>query len=496
MLDLNVKRYADKHPQLDFSHSVYRGCRVLMTAICPTHGPVTKTPAHWNVNGCPSCGREKGRNLSVEKAQKKFSGLRSFTATKNEKTKQEFQEWRNTVSDTILVLTEYEKDTTPIKLKCLKHAVEFETSFKTARRGKLVCPVCLSERLKTARKAKPEVLKAHCYAAHGDKYDYSKTDFSSGRHVSVIITCKKHGDFWQYLHNHINGCGCPSCRNVVSKPENELFSFIRSLGVEAFQRNRTIIAPKELDIYIPTLSLAVELNGLNWYADDKGGTSLKMKHLLAKEKGIRVIHVFADEWFYKEALIKQLLVRTLTEQKGLQGRKCVVRPITSPEARVFMEKTHLQGFVGGAHYGLFYENELVAALTMVKARFENKSAWEVARFSSSKKVVGAFAKLFSFFKTEKCPQKVISYADLRFGTGNVYATAGFVLTGTTDPDYWWFNRNERLSRYQTQKHKLALDERFKQYYSDDKTETEMCVAAGYRRITGVGHNKWVWVAPQ
>lgn len=44
---------------------------------------------------------------------------------------------------------------------------------------------------------------------HGDKYDYSKTDLNNrdekGR---VIITCPKHGDFWQLPSNHLNGQKC------------------------------------------------------------------------------------------------------------------------------------------------------------------------------------------------------------------------------------------------------------------------------------------------
>lgn len=45
---------------------------------------------------------------------------------------------------------------------------------------------------------------------HNDKYDYSKVDYQ-GNTVPVIIKCKKHGEFRQKPHEHLNGCGCPMC---------------------------------------------------------------------------------------------------------------------------------------------------------------------------------------------------------------------------------------------------------------------------------------------
>lgn len=47
---------------------------------------------------------------------------------------------------------------------------------------------------------------------HGNKYDYSKINYIN-RNEKVCIICPEHGEFWQIPHHHINGCGCPKCRN-------------------------------------------------------------------------------------------------------------------------------------------------------------------------------------------------------------------------------------------------------------------------------------------
>lgn len=57
---------------------------------------------------------------------------------------------------------------------------------------------------------------------HGNKYDYSKTDYISSQ-MKVVIICPEHGDFSVRPNNHtINGSGCPRC-NKFGIPTQEEF---------------------------------------------------------------------------------------------------------------------------------------------------------------------------------------------------------------------------------------------------------------------------------
>ncbi len=47
---------------------------------------------------------------------------------------------------------------------------------------------------------------------HGDKYDYSKTDYINN-HTKVTIICPEHGEFEQIPYHHLNNHGCPKCAN-------------------------------------------------------------------------------------------------------------------------------------------------------------------------------------------------------------------------------------------------------------------------------------------
>lgn len=52
------------------------------------------------------------------------------------------------------------------------------------------------------------------YKVYGDRYDYSKVDYIN-TDSKIIIICKIHGEFLQTPHLHINRlCGCKKCSNI------------------------------------------------------------------------------------------------------------------------------------------------------------------------------------------------------------------------------------------------------------------------------------------
>lgn len=45
---------------------------------------------------------------------------------------------------------------------------------------------------------------------HGDKYDYSKSEYIN-KNTKVCIICPEHGEFWQKAEDHYSGHGCRKC---------------------------------------------------------------------------------------------------------------------------------------------------------------------------------------------------------------------------------------------------------------------------------------------
>ena len=55
---------------------------------------------------------------------------------------------------------------------------------------------------------------------HGEKYDYSGTEYVNTR-TKVVIKCPKHGYFLQVANHHLNGNGCPICSRRVKMDVKE-----------------------------------------------------------------------------------------------------------------------------------------------------------------------------------------------------------------------------------------------------------------------------------
>ena len=123
-------------------------------------------------------------------------------------------------------------------------------------------------------------------------------------------------------------------------------------------------------------------------------------------------------------------------------------------------------------------------MTFGKPRFNQQFNWELIRYATSKHVIGGAGKLLAYFRRTYVGS-IITYADRRFSQGNMYEKLGFRLINITKPNYWWVKDNKVLSRYQTQKSRLAklLGDK----YDPNKTEAENMNNAGFNKIYDCGN---------
>lgn len=60
-------------------------------------------------------------------------------------------------------------------------------------------------------------------AVHGDKYDYSITNYINCR-TDIDIICPKHGVFTQNPSTHLTGCGCPKCAGKIKLTKEDFIN--------------------------------------------------------------------------------------------------------------------------------------------------------------------------------------------------------------------------------------------------------------------------------
>ena len=130
-------------------------------------------------------------------------------------------------------------------------------------------------------------------------------------------------------------------------------------------------------------------------------------------------------------------------------------------------------------------------MTFGKSRYGKNYDWELLRFCNKKytSVIGGASKLFKHF-TKSNTGIIVSYADMRRSTGNLYDTLGFELSHISEPNYWYWNKKKDLileSRIKYQKHKLGniLEE-----YDANLTESENMYNNDYRKIYDCGNQVW------
>ena len=259
-------------------------------------------------------------------------------------------------------------------------------------------------------------------------------------------------------------------------------------GGPIIENSRTIIPPKELDLFFPELNFAIEVNGVYWHSSkfcDK--TYHQDKFNLCNAAGISLLMITDYEWQTNRNLVLRMIKhRMQISDTAIYARKCNVQIITSKLAKEFLSKNHIHGYSNASiHYGLYYATELVSVLSIsTRHRFNHNTAiLEIVRLGFSQRVVGALGKLLKQVKLDYPNTIIATYADLRIGTGTVYLKNNFVLKSVTKPGYWYLYNNIMYHRLSWTKQKLvALG------HDAQLTEEQIMTNIGALRIYDCGHN--------
>lgn len=300
-----------------------------------------------------------------------------------------------------------------------------------------------------------------------------------------IMTIYRHFEYIDYE---------PNFNKSSSAGQRQVQEFLSSLGIDYITENRTIIKPYEIDIFIPEYNLGIEFNGLYFHNSLKKSKDYhKMKSLLCKEKGIFLIHLFEDEWIFKQEIVKSIIKSKLGLLDKIFARKTVIKIVSGCDAKNFYNTNHIQGYATCSfHYGLYYESELISLMSIGKLRNKKSDTMlELVRFCNKLdySVIGGFSKLLKYAKNQlNCP--ILTFADLRFFDGSVYDKFG-IYSHTTDIGYYWVDSSctKRYSRYMTQKHKLQkfLGDKF----NVNLTEEENMIESGYTKIFDCGNIAYI-----
>jgi hypothetical protein len=279
----------------------------------------------------------------------------------------------------------------------------------------------------------------------------------------------------------------------VSSHEKQLQQYLIDNIIEFESSNRTEISPKELDIYIHKYRLAIEINGVYWHSlDINTDVGDNRKRHLAKtvdclENGIELLQFTDVEWITKQEIVKSMILNKcgLTPNK-IFARKCSIIIPTKQEERYFFNANHLQGFSNSSIcYGLKYNNEFVSMISFRQPRYTKEFDYEIIRIATklSTAVVGGISKLFKYFLKNNKNKTVITYADRRYSSGNIYGLLGFEFSHYSNIGYKWIKSGVEYNRVQFQKHKLKNK---LEIFDISLSESQNMFLNGYRKLYDCG----------
>ena len=289
---------------------------------------------------------------------------------------------------------------------------------------------------------------------------------------------------------------CPVCYGRVSIGEKELYGYIVDiLGDEAVTtNNRSIIAPYELDIYVPDRGIAIEYNGLYWHTESAGRDRNYHynKWKSCKDAGIQLITIWEDEWRDNKPLVEKMIAHKLgvVGDTRIFARKTTVVQVESSVARKFCDEHHIQGSSNGSvYFGLEdREGELVAVSVWRK----NKDALYLERYCTSATVVGGMGKLLKTGKTwaknNDC-YRIVTFADHQVSDGNLYEKLGFVVDKELSPDYRYLVSGQRKHKFGYRIRRFQSDPEL--LYREGYTETQLAQLNGLERVWDCGKTRYV-----
>jgi len=259
-------------------------------------------------------------------------------------------------------------------------------------------------------------------------------------------------------------------------------------------KDRSILKGREIDIFLPQINLAIEVNGIYWHSEIWG--KYKNYHLSKTEdclnKGIHLLHIFDYEWLYKKDIVKSIILNKLglTPNK-IFARKCEIKEVSSNDKKLFLNNNHMQGScVSKINLGLYYNNELVSIMTFGKNRFKKDDTIEMIRFCNiiNTNVIGGASKLLKYYIKNYQPQTIITFADRRYSLGKMYDTLGFNLNSFSKPNYFYWKNLKIYSRMNFQKHMLKdkLDK-----FDPLLSEYQNMLNNGFNRVWDCGNYKFI-----
>ena len=220
-----IKIHGDKY---DYSKATYKNYKEKMIILCKIHGEEFEMSYVHHIQskrGCKKCTYDKLRN--------KYSKTLEQFIEDSKKIHGDYYDYSK---------VNYVNSITDVEIICPHHGSFFQEPNSHCINGR-GCKKCATIRTKQATSKTKEEFIIEAKEIHGNKYDYSNVVYENSK-IHVEIICKEHGIFSQSPSHHIDGEGCPMCKNntiskLKTKPKEKFIKECITMFGDIYDYNET-----------------------------------------------------------------------------------------------------------------------------------------------------------------------------------------------------------------------------------------------------------------
>ena len=265
------------------------------------------------------------------------------------------------------------------------------------------------------------------------------------------------------------------------------------------RRTRRVIAPLELDIWLPTLRVAVECHGHRWHSersenDQHAKTRHLEKYIACQKQNIKLFQIFDSEFYDPRSweAWKNVITTSLNVNTKYFARKLDIITINKITADQFHHQHHIQGAANlscnSINIALENHGEIMSVMSI--QRYFGRL--ELVRYTvrGGVTIVGGGRRILAHLKP-MLTDDLWTMQDHRYAVGDTYQYLGFRRSHEVPPSYWYVEskfphkiHNKRNFRRKTLNKHLPN-------FNPQMTEQQNMQHNGYRIVWDAGYTAWV-----
>jgi len=289
-------------------------------------------------------------------------------------------------------------------------------------------------------------------------------------------------------------------RQLYSYPktqkQREIYDYIKSMGFDDVVFSDNSIIGLELDIYVPSVKIAIEFNGSYWHSEAiVPKESARNKHFnkmkICERNGIRLIQIFEKQWEDKQRQILSFMRSACGKNINRIGaREC---SISHDPQHAFVDEFHIQGKPIGVEFwvNLLHNGIIVGSMSISSHHRKGSNSDEAVLsrmvFRDNFTIAGGASRMLGL-AVDWCRQngykKLVTWSDSLITNGKSYEKMGFSIDKVYGSDYFYWDVKNNCYRSKQSQKKSATK------CPKEITERDWCWDRGLYRIWDCGKKRW------